>query len=151
MDLLADSPVSSGTSGGAAAAISVSDDDLPVVNLSMARGETETWDFTLAVGTDARNWSEIWFTAKHAISDPDSAALFQKKKSNNTIIVDPKGINAFNVLRVSTTPSDTSALGPYQYHLEHSLTALRTTGDVQPVFRGTLTINPTATASTTSP
>lgn len=150
MDFLADAPVSSGGTA-AATAVAVSDDDLPVVNLSMARGETETWDFTLAVGTDARNWSEIWFTAKHSVADPDSAALFQKKKSTNAVVVDPKGILAYNVLRVVVLPSDTSALGPYQYHLEHSLTALRTTGDDQPIFRGTLTINPTATASTTSP
>lgn len=80
------------------------------MDLTMYRGDTAAWDFTITTPTgtavDLSNATEIRFTAKQRPSDADVDAVIAKTLGDGVTVTDAAG----GVLRVQLAEDDTSAL-----------------------------------------
>ncbi len=85
--------------------------------VEMFRGDTKQVNLTFkkdGVSQNITGWS-IWFTAKRAIADADSAAVFRKTSSTGSGIVITSAVNG--EAQVTISPSDTNSLEDVEVNL----------------------------------
>lgn len=126
----------------------------------MGRGELETFTLTLSavdpatgLPLDLTAFSDVIFTVKVALSDPDPG-LFQKRKGAGAgtvgvLRVDPDGLTLKNQFRVWINPADTLTLQPgYEAHLVWSARAIVAAGNPQDIIGGWFNVGIGATQAT---
>ncbi|MBA2505076.1 MAG: hypothetical protein H0V29_03930 [Thermoleophilaceae bacterium] len=114
------------------------------LDLSIMRGDSKTWTFTLvdedAVALPAL--TNAWFTAKRQLRDADANAVFQLTLGVG--IVDDGG----GVIRVTAAGTATAALPGAPVNLHYDLQVKPTGGAVQTALYGALAVQPDVTRAT---
>lgn len=117
--------------------------------LEMIRGDEKVWTFAVTVeGTGAAQditGATVWFTAKRDYSDADPG-VFQKKTGGSGIAIDAGTGGTGTIM---TAAADTSSLAAARTSLVWDLQVKLSGGQPKTVARGTLTVLPDVTTSTT--
>lgn len=121
-------------------------------NLSLVRGDTVSLTITVnslpASGLTA--FTDIRFTAKRDLADPDAGAVISKTILSGITIITSGSASVAGVLSVAIAPADTQALPTgYTSTLAYDVRLYDAAGDAYTVAQGVLTVAPTATQATT--
>ena len=116
-----------------------------MTELSMYRGDTKSWPFTIEVNGVALNitGASFWFTAKNKISDADVDAVFQKTVGDGITITSASE----GKIEVKLAEGDTNTLTKRK-RLHFDLQMKEASGDVSTPMAGVLVVDLDVTRST---
>lgn len=120
-------------------------------NLTMTRGDTKKWDFTVTDENDAAvslaSHAGFWFTAKRSIADSDASAIFQKHLATGATSGSGFSIaaGAGGTGSVQLSPSDTSGLEDAIVQLSYDIQFIDVNANKYTAAIGKLTVRPDVT------
>ena len=121
-------------------------------DLTLIRGDTAA--LTVAVGSLGASglnaFTDIRFTAKRDVGDPDTSAIILKTLATGITITTVGNATTDGVLTVAIAPADTQTLPvSYAVALSYDVRLYDSGGDAYTVAQGVLTVSPTATQALT--
>lgn len=117
-------------------------------DLVAVRGDTEIYDLTVATPSGAAvdlTGSDLWFTVKKRLTDPDPAALIRKETGAGITIADQ--VTNRGQAAIQLDPVDTEKIVPGTYYFDVQMKNVP--GSITTLANGSIDITADVTRSTT--